>query len=561
MVNQERGWKVLRSFLLAGVISLFLGLGGARADTLSQVAAAIGAGAFYDLGYTGTRALIGNVEAGHVWTGHQALDDGRVQYQIHWTGVNGTTFTVHSHATQVGGVMVAENNATTGPGIAAGATLWSGQIATSFGSGGSFSISGNSLLYPLMVFGEEGINSQGVVKGPGARTVDVINSSWGGADNTGNTIINVIYDYLANACGVTMVAAAGNAGQGAGTVGAPANGWNVIAVGAVGPNETVTTWSSGGPTGSFNLPGTRTKPDIVAPGVSITMPTTGGSANYATSSGTSFASPVVSGAAALLIDVGKDTGRSTDPRLVKAVLMNSAKKLNGWTQEVATHPNTSTVINYTPLDSAQGAGMVNLTAALDQYLASTGTGAGAGTVGIVGWDVNTVGLGDPRDYLINTTLFAGDTVTATLVWFMDRRVEGYDSSSANPFASTSFYNDSFDDLDLLLYLADSDGNPVGDPVAASISGWDVNNPDAPGTGLDSVEHLYFTLPQDGRYILRVLWRQELFDFVGDAQAENYALAWAFDTNPREVFGFVAEPAGLAGLGLLVLVCRRKARRR
>src|SRR5262245_51196931 len=35
----------------------------------------IGATRFYDAGYTGTRALMANIEAGYVWNGHETLTD------------------------------------------------------------------------------------------------------------------------------------------------------------------------------------------------------------------------------------------------------------------------------------------------------------------------------------------------------------------------------------------------------------------------------------------------------------------------------------------------------
>ncbi|MCG3179299.1 MAG: hypothetical protein BIFFINMI_01633 [Phycisphaerae bacterium] len=536
-----------RGFIFVVVACALLSAASAsRADTLSQVAVDIGADTFYSHGYDGSGVIIGNVEAGLTRNDHQALPATTVTQQVHWDGVNPTTSVnrVQSHATQVGGTMVAQDNATTGKGIAYGAQLWSGQIATSFGSGGSFSISGNSLLYPLMLFGQIGISSQ---------KADVINSSWGATDDTGNTIINVIYDYLANSQGVTMVVSAGNNGQGAGTVGTPGNSWNVITVGAIGSTQTVTSWSSGGPTGSFNLAGTRTKPDIVAPGLSITMPTTGGSAAYATASGTSFSSPITAAAAALVIDYGKDSGRSTDPRLIKAVLMNSATKLTGWSQQVGYYGTTR--INYTPVDGAQGAGALNLTQAWTQYSASTGTGSKPGDVGLTGWDVNVVAQNAPQDYTINQSLHAGQTLTATLIWFMDRTVGNYNAAASNPYPSTTFSNDSFDDLDLLLYKADVNGDPTGDPIVASISGWSPGSPTDPTTavyGLDSVEHIYFDITDPGDYVLRVRWAGEVFDFVSDAQSENYALAWSVTPEPGTILLLI-----LGGAAILALAARRR----
>jgi len=522
--------------LAAGLVVVGAVASAGRGALLSDVADLIGADALYRRGYIGSRATIANVEAGHVWDGHETLNDGRVAQQFRYEPE--TTFAVRNHATEVGGTMVAEgfvddgSPTLTGSGIAFGARLWSGQIATVFGSGGSFQISGNSLLVPMMVFGQVGLTPTGQVGGPGAITVDVVNSSWSGEDDTGDTWINILYDYLADERGVTVVAAAGNAGAGEGKVGLPANSWNVIAAGATdgaGDTEAVASFSSGGAIGSFSLPATRIKPDIVAPGVSIVMPTATGPTSFATASGTSFAAPIVAASAALLVDLGKDTARSTDPRLIKAVLLNSARKLDGWSQSAAVDPNTGTRVNFAPLDPRQGAGRVDLAEAYALYTSSTGSGSGDGDVEATGWDLNSVSASTPREYHLDAPDAGPKVLTATLVWFMDRTVSGFDADSPDPFAGTSFFDDSFDDLDLLVFRADADAGTAGEALAASISGWDPDDPLAPAGGLDSVEHLYVLLPEDGQYVLQVRWTKEVFDFVGDADVEDYALAWSLRT--------------------------------
>ena len=40
------------------------------------------------------------------------------------------------------------------------------------------------------------------------------------------------------------------------------------------------------------------------------------------------------------------------------------------------------------------------------------------------------------------------------------------------------------------------------------------------------EHFNFAIPTTGEYILRVRWTEEMFDLVGDANIEQYGLAWA-----------------------------------
>jgi len=164
--------------------------------------------------------------------------------------------------------------------------------------------------------------------------------------------------------GIVVVVAAGNDGrnnsfgiQGYGTINAPANDPNVITVGATKTNDTATrlddtvaSYSSKGPTLLDHV----VKPDLVAPGnrvVSLISPssslllqnqslsispitscltsllglttcTTGASGKYMRLSGTSMATPIVAGAAALMVQ--KDP--TLTPDIIKARMMKTAWK-------------------------------------------------------------------------------------------------------------------------------------------------------------------------------------------------------------------------------------------
>lgn len=112
-----------------------------------------------------------------------------------------------------------------------------------------------------------------------------------------------------------------------GTLTIPSTSQRVISVGAYDS----LTFAYADFSGRGGLEG-ESKPDLVAPGVDITAPTPSGI--YPTFTGTSFATPFVSGAAALMMEWG--IVRGNDPYLygekVKAYLRRGARPLPGFTE-------------------------------------------------------------------------------------------------------------------------------------------------------------------------------------------------------------------------------------
>ena len=140
--------------------------------------------------------------------------------------------------------------------------------------------------------------------------IDIISSSLGysyfddpsmdytNADLDGETAVITRASELAFSKGMLMVTSAGNSGSSTWRlISAPADGKNVLAVGAVDGNRQRASFSSVGPTADG-----RIKPDVVAQGSGTALFQSG----YTTSNGTSFSSPLITGLAAGLWQANPD---------------------------------------------------------------------------------------------------------------------------------------------------------------------------------------------------------------------------------------------------------------
>ncbi|HEX3048297.1 MAG TPA: S8 family serine peptidase [Bacillota bacterium] len=215
----------------------------------------------------------------------------------------------NGHGTHVAGIAAAiVNNGKGIAGIAGGAKIMPVKVLDDSGSG-SYSNIINGIKYAA----DHGAN--------------VISMSLGGQGFSQAMQDAVSY---AMSRGVTVVAAAGNDN---GPVNFPGNCSGVITVGAVSQNNQRASFSSYGP-----------EMDVMAPGVSIVSSYIGSPSNYTTMSGTSMATPFVSGVAALV--------KAANPKLLPA--------------DVAKIINQAAVDLGTPgFDNYYGYGLVNADRAVD----------------------------------------------------------------------------------------------------------------------------------------------------------------------------------------------------
>ncbi len=175
----------------------------------------------------------------------------------------------HGHGTMVAGVVAALDNNRGVVGVAPEVELYSVKVLNKNGSG----------VMSVVLAGIEWAVD---------NNMQVINMSFGGIMGWPSSVIEAVEK--AYQAGTVLVAGAGNGGD-QGRIYAPARFEPVIAVGATDQNDTRTSFSCTGPT-----------LELMAPGAGILSTSRGG--GYSGGSGTSFATPHVTGIAALLIASG-----------------------------------------------------------------------------------------------------------------------------------------------------------------------------------------------------------------------------------------------------------------
>lgn len=544
-----------------------------KEDTLYFANDLIGASAWYNVGVYGAGANVANVELGIRWDGHVAFSN-TSKGEVFVPNGSSIESLYNDHATATSGVISGykmpdnpnaeiETQIYAAFGIAPLSTLSDGAVAKKISSDGTADIDGNDFERVYKHFYET--NPQ-----------DVISSSWGPLDDTAGVYRSAYVDALSFKNKYTTLAiAVGNMVPGANFTRPTsfAQSYNAIAVGALdnAPEyDEIADFSLGSPTDFYNpttqstIKNVRPAVDICAPGVDIFAPyydpsDTTMNDTYAAISGTSVATPLVSGTVALMASLSKElearsdfvqagwSADARDSRVIKAVLMNSADKPADWDNGQSVQDNVDVnieisgiqgfysvqsfngVIKTTQgLDFNYGAGALNAERALEQYVGLYTTGT-----------LNNVWLLDEVDFCASKLYHIGEidegsTLTMTLVW--QAIYELKETTDALGNTTESVVNPALSDLALELWIQLADGTFT--PIAIS------------DTKYNNVEHLSVTLAGVADYYVRVAFFDTSY---GDIPTETYALAWNIVTAIPEP----AEWAMILGSVALLFSVRRK----
>ena len=238
---------------------------------------------------------------------HLDLDEGKVIAFKDFVGGRTTPYDDNGHGTHVAATIAGDGDARTDRlhrGVAPGAALVGVKVLNAQGSGSMSTI----------VSALDWVVANRVTHG-----IEAINLSLGAAGCSNGTDATSLAVNRAHDAGLVVAVAAGNEGPRACSIGTPAAAAKALTVGAMADMGAggffQAYFSSRGKTADG-----RIKPDVSAPGVSITSARHATTTGYVAFSGTSMATPFVAGVALLM----QDASTSLTPQQVKDRIMSSA---------------------------------------------------------------------------------------------------------------------------------------------------------------------------------------------------------------------------------------------
>lgn len=304
---------------------------------------------------------------------------------------------------------------------------------------------------------------------PNIENNDIQNHSWVGSSGSDAEILQRLDYAIARDDFVAVIGL--NNGSGTSIPTLLAQSYNGIVVGLSNGNHS---------RGTTTIEGTgRTKPDIVVP-----------------TSFTSWATPTVGSAAALLLETARGTTEllnAQNSEMIKALLLAGATKEESEFAQAWSHTSTQ------PLDSVYGAGELNIENSYDILVSGEKNASIISDAASTGWDFGTASASEEKYYFFDLTVEqANASFTALLTW--NRNVTATDNAPG-PFTDYSF-SSIVPNLDLKLYQAT--GFTLGTLIESSIS------------TIDNVELIYRNGMNAGRYAIVV---------SSDTTGIEYGLAW------------------------------------
>ena len=240
--------------------------------------------------FDGEGSVVGSFDTGVDVTHLDLAPRYRGDHAISWFdpyGEHGTPFDPSGHGTHTTATAVGGDSGGTGIGVAPGARWIAAKAWSDAGIGLTSAF--HQIFQWFLAPG-----------GDASAAPDVVTSSW--ALSAAGCVNEFAADIQAlRAAGIFPAFAAGNSGPGAGSVRSPGAYPESFAVGAVDAVDLIAEFSGTGPSSCDG----SVKPDLTAPGVGIRSAVPGG---YAVFSGTSMATPHVSGAVAVLRSLDQSLG-------------------------------------------------------------------------------------------------------------------------------------------------------------------------------------------------------------------------------------------------------------